>query len=398
MIGAGIFQSYGIKVAKKMNLKVCVIDKDEHAPGIPFADDFIRASTRHIEEALPAAEEFHKRYKLDGVFTCGTDVSHTVACIAKALNLRGIPPETALLATDKGKMREALKKKGVPVPSFHVVNSLSEAKEAAADIGFPLVIKPVDNMGARGVKKIVSLADLVNTFPLALNFSSKGLVILETYISGPEISIDTLVEKPGHVHLITIADRIIAMPPYFVEKGHTIPSIHPKEKLHSAFDMAKRGVEALGITLGAAKYDMKLSPKGPVIGEMAARLSGGFHSGVTEPLATGMNSIKAAIDLCLGNPLDLKDISPRFHYAAAERSLYPKPGRVISISGVDKARSLKNIELVHLNVKEGGTLNPLTSNIGKAGHVVGWGKTRSEAVKNTLNAVRTIRIKTDELR
>ena len=127
---------------------------------------------------------------------------------------------------------------------------------------------------------------------------------------------------------------------------------------------------------------------------MTARLSGGFHSQMTEPLAFGMNSIKAVIDLSLGLSLDKKDIEPQFFHASAERSLYPKPGKVVSIKGLEQAKSLKGIAGIFLNVKPGDVLYPLTSNIGKAGHVVGYGRTRKEAIHNTLRAVKKIQIKT----
>ena len=397
IVGAGVFQTFAIKVAKNMGLRVCVLDMNEHAPGVSFADDFIPASTRNIPEAISAAKKFHKKYKLNGVFTCGTDVSYTVANIAQALSLPGVPPKVALSATDKGLMRETLKKHGVPVPDFRVIETLDQAVKAVKVLGFPLVIKPVDNMGARGVRKLESLDDLYKACPAASSHSTVKRIIIERYMPGKELSIDTLVDR-GQVHLLTIADRIIAYPPFFIEKGHTIPSTRPKKELDAAFEMAKKGIAALGIKTGAAKFDMKLTEQGPIIGEMTARLSGGFHSELTDPLSTGMNSIKAAIDLSLGNPLDMRDITPKHHYAAAERSIYPKPGRVVSVKGVDRALKMKNVGGIFINVKPGDILHPLTSNIGKAGHVVGWGKTRKEAIANTLNALRTIKIVTEKIR
>jgi len=393
IIGAGIFQTYAIRVAKRMGLSVCVIDQDANAPGIRLADHHMIASTRDISQAIRCARRFRNRYGLDGVFTCGTDVSHTVASVAEALDLPGIPPETALMATDKGLMRTALKKAGVPVPDFRIVQSLSQALEAARQIGFPLVIKPVDNMGARGVRKCRSRKELETAWSETSRHSRTQRIILESFIPARELSIDTLVDR-GRIHLLTIADRIISGSPFFIERGHTIPSMQPPGELQAAFAMAKKGIRALNIRTGASKFDMRLSKNGPIIGEMTARLSGGFHSQLTDPLATGMNSIKAAIDLCLGNPLDVKDITPRFHRHACERSLYPRPGRITAINGIEKAKQMKNIADIIINIKIGDLLHPLNSNIGKAGHVIGYGSTRAEAVKCTLDAVRAIHIRT----
>jgi biotin carboxylase len=393
IVGAGVFQTYAIRVARDMGLRVCAIDRDPGAPGARLADDFIAASTRDAESALEAASVFHARYRLNGVFTCGTDVSVTVARIAREIGLPGIPPRTALRATDKGLMRKALKKAGLPVPEFRVIRRLKDAVPAANAIGFPLVIKPVDNMGARGVRICRNPAEVLAAWPDASGNASNQNVILESYIPARELSIDTLVEK-GDLHPVTVADRIIAFSPYCIEKGHTIPSACPPGRILEALDMAQKGVRALGILNGAAKFDMRLSAQGPVIGEMTARLSGGFHCQLTEPLATGMNSIKAAIDLCLGRPLNLRDVTPKYHRAACERSLYPRPGRVVAVKGVERARRMPGIAEIVINVRPNDILRPLRSNIGKAGHVIGSGSTRKNAVRNTLNAVRAVEIET----
>ena len=79
-------------------------------------------------------------------------------------------------------------------------------------------------------------------------------------------------------------------PPYFIEIGHSIPSALPEEKLAQAFDVMKRAIRAVGITRGAAKADIRITNRGAVIGEITARLSGGFHSQYTDPLATGMSA------------------------------------------------------------------------------------------------------------
>ncbi len=84
--------------------------------------------------------------------TVGTDAPQTVAVVANALNLPGIPFEVAERATDKIKMRRWLNKKGVAVPQFRAVWTIGDLREAVAEMLLPLVIKPCDNMGARGAK------------------------------------------------------------------------------------------------------------------------------------------------------------------------------------------------------------------------------------------------------
>ena len=235
--------------------------------------------------------------------------------------------------------------------------------------------------------------EMTDAYKNAMANSITGRTIVEQFMEGPELSLDTLVYK-GEVHLLTIADRHIEFPPFFVETGHTVPSRLPKEKLDELFNVMKRGIKALGIQNGASKADMKMTPGGAMIGEITARLSGGFHCQVTDPLATGMRSIKAAIDIAIGNGLNVEDITPKYNRGAAERAIMPPPGRVVHVSGVNEAEKLHFVERVVLNVKPGDIVNPLRSNIGKAGHVIVSGIDADDASGNAEKALRLIKIRT----
>jgi biotin carboxylase len=316
-----------------------------------------------------------------------------VACVAKALGLPGIEPEAALMASHKALMRRRLRECGVPVPEFRTTRSREEAVELAAEIGFPVVIKPVDNMGARGVRRLDNVAQLTEWFPVSQENSRSGEVIIEELMTGPEVSIDTLVFD-GKVHLLTIADRHIGYPPYFVETGHTLPSELPDEMQQDVFDVMKRGIAALGITHGASKGDVKVTPSGARIGEMTARMSGGYHCQYTDPLATGMNTIKAAIHLAIGEPLDMGDLTPKWDRTAAERAIIAEPGVVTEITGVDEALEIEGVRHVFIDVRPGDVVRPLQSNMGKPGHVITVGETRGEAIAAAEAALGTIRIHT----
>ena len=391
IIGAGIFQIPAIKIAKKMGLKVLVTDRDNLAPGKALADYFELASTRDEQKNIEIAKQYAKnKLNLRGVLTIGTDFTYTVSCVAQALSLPGVPPEIALKATNKIEMRKQLKKHQVPCPDFIEVKKLTDIADFIKEKGLPVVIKPADNMGARGVRKIEKATDLKKAFETAKKNSFSETVIIEEYMEGEEVSIDTLVYR-GKVYPLTIADRIITFPPYFIEIGHTIPSILPQNVLDDVINVMEKGVKALGIDFSASKGDIKITKEGAKIGEMTTRLSGGFHSQYTDPLSTGMNSIKAAIDIAIGNELNLNDITPKYHHAAAERALLPGFGKIKKIEGVEKAQKIKGIKKIVLNVGQGDTLYPFTSNIGKAGHVIAFGATRKEAIEQAEKAQKTIK-------
>jgi len=154
IIGGGLLQQPVIHTAKKMGLQVIVTDYNVDAVGMKDADIPLVISTRDIDGSVRVAKAQHEMTPISGVLTVGTDASMTVAAVANALNLPGNKFEDAEAATNKIKMRMRFNEFGVPSPAFLPVWSLSDAKKACKILGFPLVIKPSDNMGARGVCRI----------------------------------------------------------------------------------------------------------------------------------------------------------------------------------------------------------------------------------------------------
>lgn len=302
VIGAGQLQIPVIRSAKELGLKTVVVDKNPEAPGVGIGDYYINSSTLDAETTCLMLTNFQKdTCKIDGVLTVGTDASYTVAVCAKKLGLPGIDPEAAQRATDKYLMRTALRSAKVPVPDFELVDSYQKAVEAMERLGVDCVIKPQKNMGARGVRRINNIDDLKEGFELSLRYSGSGKVIIEQYIDSPELSIDALVYK-GEITITGVADRIIEYDPYFVETGHIMPSGLPEDLINYAVETFKKGIVALGITNGAAKGDIKITSGSCYIGEIAARLSGGFMSTLTYPYSSGVDLMKNVVLISLGYP------------------------------------------------------------------------------------------------
>ncbi|MFQ5482170.1 MAG: ATP-grasp domain-containing protein, partial [Nitrospinaceae bacterium] len=391
VIGGGIFQVPVIRTARDMGIKVVVSDYNPAAEGMKLADYPLVVSTRNINLTVNAARQFHQALPLHGVLTVGTDASLTVAAVANALGLPGIPTEVAERATDKIKMRRCLHQAGVPAPEFQAVATLEQAREVMRVLPLPLVIKPCDNMGARGVRKISHPQELPEAFHAAKESSISGNLILEEYMEGPEFSLDALVYQ-GEILLTGVADRHITRSPWFVEAGHTLPSNAPETVLHQVRAVFREGVRALGIDHGAAKGDIKMTPGGAKVVEIAARLSGGWMSAFTYPLATGVNLMKGAIEIALGQrPADLK---PRCRKVAAERAIIPPAGKILSIQGVDEAGKMRGVREIIMLKEPGDMVGDLCSNMGKTGHVITTAKTREEAIQLNDLARGAIRVET----
>ena len=326
---------------------------------------------------------------ISGVLTVGTDASMTVAAVANALNLPGIKFEDAEAATNKIKMRMRFKEHGVPCPNFLPVWSLADAKKACMILNFPVVIKPSDNMGARGVMRIDDKTQLGDAFKFAKSASPSGELIIEEYMEGPELSIDAVIYN-GEITFTGIADRIIEYPPYFVETGHTMPSQMNAEQQEWACEVMRRGIRALGINIGYAKGDIKITKKGAMIGELAARLSGGFMSAYTYPLSTGVDLMRAAIEISLGQ--EPANLEPVMNRVAIERAIITRPGIVRKICGLEDALKIPGIMEIFLNVKPGDRIVPPRSNVEKAGHIIAVGDSLEMAERVVEICRKTLKI------
>jgi biotin carboxylase len=390
ILGAGTMQIPALTTAKKKGWRVIAMDGNPEAPGAGLADIFEPVDLKDTETLLERARHYKGTSGLDGVFTAGTDFSVSVAFIAENLGLPGIPVETAQNATNKARMRRLFALHGVPGPV-----SISCGPDGLDSLSrfpgsFPVVVKPVDNMGARGVQMIDGPLALKAACEKALRYSRSGEVIIEEFIPGPEFSVDALIYK-GRVHACGIADRHIYFPPFFVELGHTFPSCADKKILDDVEEVFRCGIKALGIDNGAAKGDIFHTGKTAVAGEIAARLSGGYMSGWTCPYAFGVDITGAAMDIAMGLPPG--DLTPQRAWTSAERAFISIPGRAAAISGLEEALATPGVQDVFTRAEAGAPVKFPENNIEKCGNIITALPDRGGAILSAEQAVSCILIR-----
>lgn len=376
IIGAGTMQLPAIREARLLGMTTVVLDMDPEAPGMTLADFPIEMSTRDFEGCVREARSFEYGH-IDGVITVGTDASLSQAAVAEALNLPGIHFDIAEQATNKVKMRRAFERAGIPQPQFRGVWEKEEARQAAKQLGYPLVIKPSDNMGGRGVRKLEDEDDFDVGFEMAKKNSTRGELIIEEYMDGEEFSTDSLLFDGELIHRV-IADRIIEKEPYFIETGHVLPSQHPEDVQAQVLELAEQAAYALGITVGAAKGDVKLTKDGPKMVEMAARLSGGFMSGWTYPLATDRSIIRYALKIAVGIKPGI-ELDPTHRRVAMEKAIIPDAGEIREINGIETVNQMDGVADLSINFEIGDEVHKPKSNLDKPANVIVTGQNFEEA-------------------
>jgi len=403
LLGASLMQRPAILEAKNLGCKVVAVDANPQALCVPIVDHFEQIDLKDVPALLSFAKKLQKESEVSGVFTCATDFSVSVATIAEELDLPSHTLQACKNASDKARMRSIFAQHAICSPRFiEVSHEHPFSLEKTKDFADTLVIKPADNMGARGCCLVRRDGNIEQAIEDAMPFSRSGRVIVEEFISGPEFSIEGLVFD-GKVHITALADRHIYFAPYFVEMGHTIPSRYPKAVTDAIIATFKEGVLALGLSHGACKGDIFFddTKEEAVIGEIAARLSGGYMSGWTVPYSSGINITRLALQLALGEKPDSLPPVPtkeNTKYFCSERAYISAPGVVKKIFGLREAEKAQGVQDVFPRSAEGEAVKFPKNNVEKCGNVISIANSYDEAISASKTALQHIVIRLEPKR
>jgi biotin carboxylase len=386
----------GILAAKKMGCKVVVSDMDPRAPAFDYADFKIICSTYDIKKTVELANQFHRNIKkIDGVMCIASDVSLTVAHVAKSLRLPGISVRSAEKATNKLLMKNTFHRDNVSVPRFKFLNNFHDFLCVKKDWGLPLVLKPIDNRGSRGVLLISEKVDLDWAWNYSLSFTSSSGLLVEEFLDGPQVSTESLVIN-GECFTIGISDRnyeyMNKYTPHIIENGGDLPSSLDLNVVKEIKDLVFSASESLGIKNGVVKGDIVVSKGKVYVIELAARLSGGFFCTHQIPLSTGVDFLKQAIKLSLGQQINYSSLKTLKNNYISQRYLLPKPGIIRSINGFEKLKNNPNVKHFILRAKTGQEIEHPKAHPQRIGMVIAQGNSRKNAIKNATDALNDLEI------
>lgn len=296
MLGAGKLQLNAIIKAQEMGIEVVAVDYYTDSPGKSIADYKGFASTFDVEACMKLAIE----NKIDGIMTVGTDQPvYTAAVIAEQLKLPFyISSETAYNVTNKKAMKELFKKNQIPTVEWFLLNS--EEKLKNSKLTFPLVIKPVDSQGQRGVFLVYSLDELLEKRPLVFEYTRDSQILVEAYYPNKEITVSGWV-KDGETYPITITDRVTFEneDKLGICVSHEYPTVHLEKYRDEIFDLTKKIVKVFKINNGPIYFQMLVGKEGIKVNEIACRIGGAYEDIWIKKL-TDIDLLKMNIQYCMG--------------------------------------------------------------------------------------------------
>lgn len=386
IIGASILQLPAIKKAKEMGLYVGVADYNPNAIGIPFADKYYNVSTIDAEGVYQAAKDFGA----EGIMTLATDMPmRSLAYACEKLGLVGITFDTAVKATDKGEMIKTFEAKGVEHPLYRIATK--GKLDRTDDLVFPLITKPVDNSGSRGVMLVHNEEELKEALLYSSENGRGGDVIVEEYMQGPEVSVEVMV-KDGVAHILQITDKLTTGAPHFVEMGHSQPSRLPDDTKAKIRDLASRAALSVGIKNGPAHVEIIVTKNGPKMVELGARMGGDCITTHLVPLSTGVDMVGNTIKIALGEEPDLEI---KFDKGSAIRYFNAPSGTIASIEGVEEAEKLEGVKEISFVKNVGDKTGEIGSSTDRIGFVIAQADTPEEAVKICERAISSVTINVD---
>jgi carbamoyl-phosphate synthase large subunit len=369
ILGASDIQLPVIQECQRLGHRALVADYNPAAPGMRIADAALPISTNDVAAVLAAA----RQHAVDGILTTSDYPVRTVARVCRELGLCGLSERAATISTDKFLQRELLRSNGLRCPNYVLVNSLEKLLELAQEFQFPVIVKPVDSSASRGVSRVDASQGLEDAYALARSYSRSGSVLVEEFISGPEFSVEILVQD-SVVHIVAVTEKTTGGDGhlFFVETRHVIPADLPVESTRVIHDTVRQAVLAAGLDNCASHTEIMLSPDGPVIIEIASRLGGDYITSDLVPLATGVSMLEGVVRISLGQKID---VEPRHSRAAGVQFVTPEAHARASMH-FERIRDDARVCRMELRPKPDGAV--LRSSLDRLGYCIASADTRDE--------------------
>ena len=302
ILGAGNAQIDAIEYCQSKGYEVIGCSYTTVDNGIPYLDHFEHMDIKNVEGIIEVA----KKYDVGAIYSVGSDVAMpTVMRASEALGLpHFISPEAAETCHSKSRMREAL---GKDFSGNVEYIECACMEEAVRFTGFPGMMKPTDSQGQRGCFRVDCEEDIRKEFHTSLDFSHEGKVIIESFLEGPEVSLNGYM-KDGEMIFGLVSDRVsFDEYPGGIIKEHVLPSKLSEDTRKATAEMAAEAARRIGILDGPCYFQIKLDLKGnPRILEVTPRLDGCHMWNILER-STGVNLMQLTFKHLLANDVSELD-------------------------------------------------------------------------------------------
>lgn len=398
ILGGGGSQLSALKRCRAMGIKTLVSDWNPRAPGAALADYFVRASTFDPDQTVEALRRFCSRQGLlpDGILVIGTDQPVlTAALAAKELGISYfLTPSQALIATNKKVMKQKLRAAGIKTAPY-VLLSRNSKSSVLESLSFPVVTKPLDSQGQRGVYRFDHPQDVFASLEKILSFSRKEEILVEEYYPSEEMTLSAWVEG-GELIILSLTDRrtVDKLPGIGVCVSHHYPSRHA-----SAADEIRGITETLvrliGLNTGPLYIQFLKGREGIAVNEMACRLGGAYEDQFI-PRITSVDildvMIKMALGLDYGRPCPVLSGEGSKAPVISLQMFFCSEGRIQTMGGMEELCRMPGILAGHFLLAPGTSIRRRLDSSQRAGYFIVEAESKIKADKTVEQAYSLLRI------
>lgn len=298
-LGGNYFQMSAVLAAKKLGIYVIDVDYLPENPAHEYADEYYNISITEKERIL----ELARRLEIDGILSYASDVgAPTAAYIAEHLGLPTNPYESVRILTDKNKFRDFMQENEYLTPPHEAFYDRREALAFTEKISFPVMVKPIDASGSKGVVCVKRTEEFDAAFDEAMSYSRSNQIIVEKYIESKGYQIDGdgfLVDGKLRYFAVMDQHKDVECAP-FTPIGLSIPSRQDQKYREKAWQLVQDIMTKLNMKMGGLNIEYIVTQEGDIqILEIGPR-SGGNLIPDTIKYSNGVDLIGGAVKTALG--------------------------------------------------------------------------------------------------
>ncbi|MFA9370784.1 MAG: acetyl-CoA carboxylase biotin carboxylase subunit family protein [Labilibaculum antarcticum] len=350
ILGGAPFQIPSILYAKSAGYYVLTCDNCPENPAHQYADEYVNVSTTDLKAVL----NLSRKLKIDGILAYASDpAAPTAAYVSEKMGLPGNPYKSVKTLSEKDLYRSFLLTNKFKTPKYGGYNTLKDFSNYSTEFTYPVLVKPVDSSGSKGISKVNDLWEMGKAIDYAMKFSKSKRFIVEEYIEKkyPHIDGDIFVYN-GKIMAFYLGDqRNNIEVNQFVPSGINYPSLLPEE-LHEKIKLElQRVIKLLKIKFGGFNIEVIIDKNDHVyLMEVGARNGGNSIPEIIK-CAGNVDMIKVSVDACMGVEPDIqyqKEIDKYFTTYVIHSS---KDGKFRSVKLDDSIRDY--VLEIKLMVEEG---------------------------------------------
>jgi len=389
VVGAGAVQADGIQLARELGYYVHATDGSPGAPGFELADGFSVMDVKDADAHVALSRELG----VDGVISYATDIClPTVLAVREILGLPGLGAEPMRISLNKAEQRIRFRDLEVAQPNFEVVESPEEGRKACLNIGVPLIVKPIDSSGSRGVSLVRHPSEIAAALAGAFANSSKATALVEEFVEGVELTVEGL-SIDGKHYILAISDKFKPddSPTSTIEQVYPAPLSEAQRAkvitlINSIYDAAE-------VDNTPTHAEVIMTSEGPKLVEMACRGCGFFVFTRIIKRVCGYDPAANWTRFCAGDSIELPG-------AYVERCgidlkfLVADPGKLVAIEGLAAAKAISGVEF-GLFYEPGDVIPVHIDDGSRTGWLIAEGEDRIDAMKKAEKVSEVIQFMTE---